>query len=243
MECAYHPDKEAVAECSKCGRPLCEECSKNPNTVCIDCSIMPAKVEDENVAEVRLMNWDGWINSFVAPKKAFKTNNDLSSSAGIAMNLFVGLINAGILAFIMVIAGKPPAGESAGSLMGVFGYTTQFIIFLCIWLVTALVSYSFAMLTGGMGNLKQHLYLFSLLIPLSPLVILILAGVFGVLLSIHISILFLGVVFITIYFINIIIAAIEEAHRFGFLQAAVSGIIPVIIIGVAIGLLILAFRK
>lgn len=29
MKCAYHPDKEASAQCARCKKPLCEECSRS----------------------------------------------------------------------------------------------------------------------------------------------------------------------------------------------------------------------
>ncbi len=29
VRCAYHPDKEASAECARCKKPLCEECSRS----------------------------------------------------------------------------------------------------------------------------------------------------------------------------------------------------------------------
>jgi hypothetical protein len=242
MECAYHPDAEAVAHCSKCGRPLCEECSKSPDNLCIDCSILPGKAEIEEIAGVRLVNWNGWINSYVTPNKAFKNSSEWTSSAGIAMNVLIGFINAGIIAFFLFIIGKTPP-EAGGSIIGAFSYTTQFMIFLCVWFLMTLVSYSFAMLVGGMGSLKQHFYLLSLPIPLSPLAILVITGVLSILLSVHLSAVILGAIFITLYAINIVISAIHEAHRFGFLQAAVSGIIPVVIIGAVAGLLILVFRR
>jgi hypothetical protein len=28
MRCAYHPDREAAAQCAQCEKPLCEECSR-----------------------------------------------------------------------------------------------------------------------------------------------------------------------------------------------------------------------
>src|SRR5271157_3083221 len=155
MDCAYHPGEKAVAECSKCGRPLCKECSKSAGGICIDCSILPKKVE----ADIRLLNWGGWIGAFTGPDKEFKNISGSASFAGVAMNLLAGLVAAGIFSFLLVMLGVPPSGESAGSLAGVFMYTTQYIIFLFVWLITAMVSYSFAMLLGGMGSLEKHLYL------------------------------------------------------------------------------------
>jgi hypothetical protein len=243
MQCAYHPDKEAIAECSKCGRPLCDECSKSSNSLCIDCAILPDEAEKEEDRESRLMNWNVWINSFITPSKAFKTGKEQASSAGIAMNLLVGLVNAGILAFLLVIIGKPPPEVGAGSLVDAFGYTTLFMMLLAVWLALTLGSYSFAMLVGGMGSLKQHIYMLSLPVPMLPLAILVLWLVLWVMLSINAALLILGVVFATLYVMDILIAAMKETHRFGFLQAAVSGVIPAVVIGSAVGLLIFIFRK
>lgn len=127
--------------------------------------------------------------------------------------------------------------------MGAFNYATQFMIFLFVWLVAAMVSYSFAMLVGGMGSLKQHLYMLSLPMPLAPLIILLLTGVLGVLYSIQISALILGVILITVYIVNILIAAMKEVHRFGFMHAAVSTTIPFVIVGSVVVLLMFVFRK
>jgi hypothetical protein len=237
MQCSYHPDKEAISKCSKCGRPLCEECGKSQ--LCIDCAVMPSKAAEE-AGGIRLINWEGWITSFTSPKKALKNNIGSASYAGVAMNLLVGLVFAGALAFILTAAGKPAGGDS--SITGAFGYTTQFIIFLCIWLAFAIFSYSLAMLLSGMGSFKQHMYIFSLFIPLSPLVIWVIAWVFSILLSfLALDILF--AVLLVVYTIGIIIATIQETHRFGFVQSAISSIIPVFIICCVVGLLIVAPRK
>ncbi|NYZ76191.1 hypothetical protein H0N98_02985 [Candidatus Micrarchaeota archaeon] len=243
MECAYHPEKEAVATCSKCGRPLCEDCGGSPDTICIDCSILPSETEKEETAGSTLMRWNAWANLFISPNKVFKKSSKKASSAGIAMNLLVGLVNAGILAFLLFITGKPPPGESAGSIIGIFGYTTLFLILLAVWLAVTLVSYSFAMLVGGMGSLKQHIYMLSLVIPMLPFVILIIGGALWLLLLMSVAILILGAIFVTLYAMGILIAAIRETHRFGFVQAAVSGVIPVVVIGSAVGLLIFIFRN
>jgi hypothetical protein len=242
MECAYHPEKEAVSVCSKCGRPLCDECSKSPDNLCIDCSILPSEADAEETAELRLMNWNGWISSFLRPRKAFEKSGRCASFAGTAMNLLAGLVNAGIVSLLLLIIGKAPAGAGAGLLEGFSSYTNLFMIFLFMWLATALISYSFAMLVGGMGSLKQHLYMASLVIPLSPFAILLLVGFLSFLYSINIAVLILGVVLITVYIMDIAIVAIQEAHRFGFLQSAVSGVIPVIITGAA-GLLMFVLKK
>ena len=45
MNCYYHPDREAVVSCKKCGRPMCRDCESNalyrPNgaAYCIRCSM------------------------------------------------------------------------------------------------------------------------------------------------------------------------------------------------------------
>ncbi len=44
MKCANHPDREAVAFCSECGKPLCEECiayrDEKGHPYCAQCAIM-----------------------------------------------------------------------------------------------------------------------------------------------------------------------------------------------------------
>jgi hypothetical protein len=239
MDCAYHPGEKAVAQCSKCGRPLCRECSKSPEKICIDCSILPKKVE----AGIQLINWSGWIGAFIGSGNELKNSGELASFAGVAMNMLVGLIIAGIVAVFLVILGIPPFGGSAGSLAGIFVYTTQYIVFLFFWFITAMISYSFAMISGGMGSLKKHLYLFSLIIPLSAVVIMILGGLLSILYSVQFSFAILGAVFITLYIFNIFISTVREAHGFGLLQASISSTVPLGIISAAVGLLIFIFRR
>jgi hypothetical protein len=240
MDCAYHPGKEAVAQCSKCGKPLCDECSKSPDAMCIDC-LIPTNVYGEATSKIQLMNWEGWTKSFIASRKTFKESRKLTSSAGIAMNLLVGLVNAGIIAFLLAIVVKQP-GESADLVTGTFVYITQFMVFLFIWLVIALVSYSFAMLAGGTGRLDVHLYLLSLLVPISPFILLLLEMLFGFIISLDILVVMVSTILVAIYVVYIMINAMEEAHGFGFLQAAGSGVLSVVVTGGAVGLLIFVLR-
>jgi hypothetical protein len=192
----------------------------------------------------KLLNWDGWLYSFLNPREAFRTSREGASLAGVSMNILVGLVNAGIIAVILVMAfGKQTDGQNANSLMGVFSYTNQFIIFLSVWLIDAAVSYSFAVLAGGMGSIKQHLYILSMPLPLSPLVYILLATAFSFLLSLHISLGLLAAILIAFYIINIQITAMKETHKFGTLQAVISGLIPVIISGGAVGLLIFILSR
>lgn len=38
MNCSYHPERPAVAQCTECGKGLCTECAaKGGNSVCADC--------------------------------------------------------------------------------------------------------------------------------------------------------------------------------------------------------------
>ncbi len=48
--CFYHPDREAVAVCSKCGKPLCKECALeyNGKIYCKDCLEEIKKEDAEN---------------------------------------------------------------------------------------------------------------------------------------------------------------------------------------------------
>ena len=51
MKCYYHPDREAVAVCSVCGKPLCAECAHeyNGKIYCKDCL---AKVKEEEAINI-----------------------------------------------------------------------------------------------------------------------------------------------------------------------------------------------
>jgi len=39
MKCSYHPDRDAVATCSKCGQPVCSDCTHVTGThpICQSC--------------------------------------------------------------------------------------------------------------------------------------------------------------------------------------------------------------
>lgn len=57
MRCAYHPDRNAVAECSQCKRPLCEECAAADKgaklPVCGRCLILTAAEDAAQVLDER----------------------------------------------------------------------------------------------------------------------------------------------------------------------------------------------
>ena len=233
MECAYHRDRVAVSKCKKCGKPPCGECCAEGN-LCEGC-LSEIETGGETLGRKRLLNWKGWLYSIIFPGRTFRGNRAGASLAGVAMNILAGLVLAGIIAFLLVsITGNP--------LMSAFDYTTQFLIFVCIWLVNSLVAYSFSMLTGGMGSIKQHLYLLSLPLPLSPLLILF----FGTLLNLSASspiAEMLVVVLIIVYVVNLQLSAVKEAHKFGNMQAAVSGLVPLALSGAVVGLLIFVLSR
>lgn len=39
MKCYYHNDRDAVIQCNKCGKALCNECDQFKDNLCLDCSI------------------------------------------------------------------------------------------------------------------------------------------------------------------------------------------------------------
>ncbi len=54
LKCYYHPDREAVAVCSVCKKPLCKECAHEykGKIYCKDCL---AKVKEEENASAKSM--------------------------------------------------------------------------------------------------------------------------------------------------------------------------------------------
>jgi len=243
MECAYHPGKEAVSKCSKCGKPLCDECGKSLGSLCSDCAVSQIKAGSVEPARHSLINWRGWIRSFAGQPMALRKNLEEASFAGIAMNLLVGLGIAGIISVLFVtLLGKPAEGQANG-LMGSFAYTSLFLIFIFIWLINSLVSYSFAMLAGGVGSLKQHLYMLSLVIPFSPIAIGVIYAVLSFLFSLQIAVGILGAIFLGVYLTLIHANAMIETHKFKLMQAAISWVIPCAISIVGVGLLIFVTRR
>ncbi len=55
MNCYYHPNQPAVAQCPQCGRALCSSCAyQNSNRLCSNCvSICNAQAMDENRKLIR----------------------------------------------------------------------------------------------------------------------------------------------------------------------------------------------
>lgn len=231
MECTYHPGREADHECEICGKPLCDKCGE----VCEECL---AQME----GRIKLMNWEGWVYSFLSPRRAFRLGRMNSSFAGVCMNLLVGLINAGIIAALLVLAESMLTGQREG-VMQIFNYTVPFLAFLAIWFLTALLSYSFAMLGGGTGNIKQHFYVLSLPIPFSPLLLGLMWACLNFVFSLHLSLGLLATVIAAAYVIQIQMSALREAHGFGTLQAAIGSIMPILICAIMLVLIFVGLRK
>lgn len=56
MKCAYHPEKDAVAECNQCRKPLCEECGdrrSNDTVYCSRCAALAAAQDAVNGEDER----------------------------------------------------------------------------------------------------------------------------------------------------------------------------------------------
>ncbi|MEM3556042.1 MAG: hypothetical protein QXF56_04965 [Candidatus Micrarchaeia archaeon] len=230
MECAYHPEKEAVSECSVCGKPLCKECG----SICEECL---ARKELAESGKVKLMNWEGWFGSFLTPTKTFRVNRMNSSFAGVCMNLLAGLVNAGVIASLLFIA------VGARDAIVIFSYTTPFLEFLGAWLFIALISYPFAMIAGGMGSLKQHLYILSLPVPFSPVILGCLWLLLNFLFSIHLSVGLFGAIIATAYLIRIQTSGVREAHKLGGMQAMIAGTVPIVVCGIIAVLISAVLRK
>jgi len=244
MECAYHPEKEAVSKCSKCGKPLCEECGKSLGSLCPDCAVSQIKANSGEPVRRVLMNWRGWIYSFFSQPSSLRKSLGEASFAGVAMNILVGLVNAGIISVLFVILlWKPEEGQKISVLMDSFLYTSLFLVFILVWLINSLISYSFAMLAGGAGNLKQHLYMLSLVIPFSPIAIGVIYLLLSFLFSLQVAVGVLGAILLGIYLTVIHANVMIEAHKFKLMQAAISWLIPCAISVVGVGLLIFITRR
>ncbi|MCX6775775.1 MAG: B-box zinc finger protein [Candidatus Micrarchaeota archaeon] len=244
MECAYHPGKDAVSRCSECGKPLCEECGKALGTRCPDCAVSQIRASSGETARHSLMNWKGWIYSFIGYSASLRRSLEEASFAGVAMNILVGLINACIISVLFVIlTAKPEEWQKVGTLMNSFIYTSLFLLFIGTWLINSLISYSFAMLAGGVGSLKQHIYILSLLIPFSPIFIVAVWELLSFLFSLQIGAGILATILLGMYLIRIHANAMMEAHKFKLMQAAISWSIPCALSMLGVGLLIFITRK
>ncbi len=61
MKCAYHPEKEAVNNCSMCRKPLCEECGEQKegaNVLCSRCAALSAAQDAVNGEDERQVEHD-----------------------------------------------------------------------------------------------------------------------------------------------------------------------------------------
>ncbi|MCX6777236.1 MAG: B-box zinc finger protein, partial [Candidatus Micrarchaeota archaeon] len=222
MECAYHPGKDAVSRCSECGKPLCEEC-KAFGSRCSDCAVAQIRASSEETPRHSLMNWTGWFYSFIGHSASLRRSLEEASFAGITMNILVGVINACIVSVLFVIlTAKPGEWQEVGTLMNSFIYTSLFLLFMGTWLINSFISYSFAMLSGGVGSLKQHIYMLSLVIPFSPIFIVAVWELLSFLFSLEIGIGILATIILGVYLVRIHANAMMEAHKFKLMQATAS---------------------
>ena len=57
MKCYHHPDRDAVATCTECGRGLCKECADvYSKPLCADCAVSYAKRIKENLEKAYLLS-------------------------------------------------------------------------------------------------------------------------------------------------------------------------------------------
>ena len=57
MKCAYHPDKEAIAQCSQCKKPLCDQCAIREGAetfICSGCAALRAARDAVQDVEQRI---------------------------------------------------------------------------------------------------------------------------------------------------------------------------------------------
>lgn len=62
MKCTYHPDKDAVAKCAHCHKPLCDECAqsgKSKDVVCSRCVALGAAREASQWTDERTKEIEG----------------------------------------------------------------------------------------------------------------------------------------------------------------------------------------
>jgi hypothetical protein len=95
LKCYYHPDREAVAVCSMCGKPLCEECvhEYNGKIYCKDCL---AKVKE---AEAKNTGATGKPAKNTAHKETEEKNN---TAKIIFVSIVVALIIIGLILLSVV---------------------------------------------------------------------------------------------------------------------------------------------
>ena len=102
MKCFYHPDREAVAVCSRCGKPLCKECAKEykGKIYCKDCleeikkeEALEKKLKDEILKKAQNDNPKdnaGTIHKSSTPTEIILTA--ILISLGIIIALLVSLL-------------------------------------------------------------------------------------------------------------------------------------------------------
>lgn len=62
MKCAYHPQKDEIAKCSHCQKPLCGECAqsgKDKNVVCSRCAALVAAQDASLWTDERIKEKEG----------------------------------------------------------------------------------------------------------------------------------------------------------------------------------------
>ena len=154
MKCYHHPDRDAVAYCSQCGRGLCGECSDRYNPIlCGGCA--------EKIAGIQLNEEIEYYNDAVRRLRKLRIGAIVCVAFGILFGLaltsgrsyeILGLIG-GILGGLC-FAGVPSGWRDINETFSRF----RFILFLPIagWIMFYLFKLSFAIVVGWIAFPREY---------------------------------------------------------------------------------------
>lgn len=183
--------------------------------------------------------FDVWKDAFLSPVPTFRKMKKKADLVEGFKHVLVAGIIAGILgAIVAAVAGAavaemgPLGGLFAGAaIAGVLIGTP--ILAVLGWLIGSLVWFVFARLLGGKGSYTAQTYLIALYT--APLIV-----ITAVLNIIPLVGAILGML-VSLYGLYLLTMAIREAHGFDTVKAALSWIIPLVIVGIIVFLAGVAF--
>ena len=179
-----------------------------------------------------------WKAALLTPAKTFKAQSRKADLTEGAKHVGLAGLIAGIIAGlgVLLLGTAIDAAAGLGASVGVAGFITSVIVtpimMIISWLIGSGIYYIFAMILGGRGNFTTQSYL----IALYTAPIAIITAVLGLIPLVGILNLL-----VFIYSLYLLTLALKETHRFTTIKAALTWIIPLVLIIIAVFLLGAAF--
>lgn len=169
--------------------------------------------------------FDVWKDALLKPFATFEKMKKGANLMDGLKHLVVAGVIAGVITAIVGLAAGALVGGSMGSLVGGFGLLAIIvtpIVLVIGWLIDSVILFIFAKLLGGKGTFTTQSYLLALY--LAPIVVIItilgLIPLAGALLNLLVG----------LWSLYLLTMALKSAHGFDTLKAALTWIIPIVLV-------------